>query len=79
MELFIICGTVLACVALVSHARWTIVVKHVSDTPAAPAPSVDVPDIDEVYKQIDKEDAVPNFTDVIDTINKEFGGLDYDE
>lgn len=34
--------------------------------------------VEQAYKELEK-DPVPTFTDVINVINKEFGGVDYEE
>ena len=77
VETIIICTTVLGCVALISKAHWTVTINQVTD--AVPQQPAAVPDIDKVYEQLDKEDPVPNFADVINAINKEFGGVNDDE
>ena len=75
MQLFFICVTAIICVALISGANVSITIKHeyINNTE-------ETQDIQEVYDEISKDgDNPPNFADVIDVINKEFGGVDYGE
>lgn len=67
-----ICVTVAVCTFFISRASISITIKRVGED----APVVDVPDIDTVYENVEKDtEKVPNFADVIAVINKDFGGL----
>lgn len=70
----ICCLTLLLCTGMVCR---TLITLHSTNIEAATDTAIK--DIEEVYEQLDKEDPVPTFADVIQAINREFGGIDYDE
>lgn len=76
IEIICICVTVIVCVCMLSRANWTITIKN---QPLENAQQyITHEDLEQAYEDLDK-DPVPNFTDVIDIINKEFEGVNYDE
>ena len=78
MNLFLICVTVLVGVWMVCNADITININ--THTSSGETPQASIEDIQEVYDKLEKEkEQAPSFTDVIDAINKEFGGINYGE
>lgn len=70
----IICATVIICVMIAANADITINIKH---TDSAVDNKTTIADIQEVYDKVAKEEKVPDFGDIINAINEEFGGIDY--
>ena len=70
----IICATVIICVMIAANADITINIKH---TDSAVDNKTTIADIQEVYDEVAKEEKVPDFGDIINAINEEFGGIDY--
>lgn len=76
---FIICATVIISVYILAHTDVHITITHHGDDyRGTDKPSITESDIEKAYEELDK-DPVPTFADVIDVINKEFGGVDYEE
>jgi hypothetical protein len=79
MSLIIICITIAACAAMLCNADISITITH-RTSPLDTTPQASFEDIQEVYDRLEKEkEHAPSFTDVIDVINKEFGGINYGE
>ena len=76
LTVIIVCITCVACVSIASHARITILHKDITETPAA-GEGITQEMLDAAIAEMAK-DPVPSFEDVISTINKEFGGVDYE-
>lgn len=75
----IICITVVISVCVIAHADVHITVTHRDDKRYnTDEPSIADSIIMKAYEDLEK-DPVPTFTDVINVINKEFGGVDYEE
>ena len=75
----IICTAVVISVYMLSHTHVNITITRHGDDYCAPAVTgITENDIKKAYEELDK-DPVPTFTEVIDVINKEFGGVDYEE
>ena len=70
----IICATVIVCVMIAANADITINIKH---TDSAVDDKTTIADIQEVYDKVAKEEKVPDFGDIINAINEEFGGINY--
>lgn len=70
----IICVAVVTTAYIISHACVEVRVHHIGD-----APQKDI-DVEAIQKAIeDDKENVPNFADVIQAINHEFGGISNDE
>lgn len=76
-EIICICVTVIICVWIISNAHWQITFNSHVHT-EAPQPNITEEQLKAAYDELDK-DPVPDFADVINYINTEFGGLDADE
>lgn len=76
-EIICICVTVIICVWILSNAHWQITLNSHAHT-ETPQPSITEEQLKAAYDELDK-DPVPDFADVINYINTEFGGLDADE
>lgn len=77
--LLIICITVIISVYILSHAHVRITITRKEDTPFnADAPGITEDDVEKAYEDMEKDPA-PTFENVISVINKEFGGVDYEE
>ena len=75
----IICATVVISVYILAHTHVRITITHRGDGYCGTDdPGITESDIKKAYEELDK-DPVPTFTDVINVINKEFGGVDYEE
>lgn len=70
------CVTSIICVMLISHINITVI--HKNDTVTAEKPGLTDSDVTAAYAELDK-DPVPDFADIIDKINREFGGVTSDE
>lgn len=76
-EIICICVTVVICVWMFSNAHWHMTLDSHAHT-ETPQPSITEEQLKAAYDELDK-DPVPDFADVINYINTEFGGLDADE
>lgn len=75
----IICATVVISVYILAHTHVRITVTHHGDDYCGTDdPGITDSAIMKAYEDLEK-DPVPTFTDVINVINKEFGGVDYEE
>lgn len=74
----IICATVIISVYLLAHTHVHISITRNGEPYFSTTPTVTEDDVEKVYEELDK-DPVPTFTDVINVINREFGGVDYEE
>lgn len=79
METLLICVTVIVVAMMVCNADISITLTH-RESPLDVMPHAKVEDIQAVYDKLEKDkEHAPSFTDVIDAINKEFGGINYGE
>ena len=76
-EIICICVTVIVCVWIISNAHWKITLNSHVHT-ETPQPNITEEQLKAAYDELEK-DPVPDFADVINYINTEFGGLDADE
>lgn len=71
--MIVLCITILLCCMMMC------VTYYVTHKPAAHKESeIDWEALDRAYESIEA-DPIPDFTDIINEINKEFGGVDYGE
>ncbi len=70
----IICAAVVATAHIISHACVEVHIHHTGDVPQK-----DI-DLEAIQKAIeDDKETVPNFADIIQAINHDFGGISNDE